>query len=99
MLVVLVLGSFGIYATWAQVGNKRYMAATNIGVRPTFEETERIVEAFLLDFDGDLYGSEISVGFVERLRNEQRFDTPEELVAQMHKDVEQTREILDKPRG
>lgn len=94
-----ILPMDGIYATWAQVGNKRYMAATNIGVRPTFEETERIVEAFLLDFDGDLYGSEISVGFVERLRNEQRFDTPEELVAQMHKDVEQTREILDKPRG
>jgi riboflavin kinase/FMN adenylyltransferase len=86
----------GIYATWAIVGDKRYMAATNVGVRPTFSETKRVVEAFILDFDGDLYGSDISVEFIERLRNERRFDTPEALVAQMHKDVEQTREILRK---
>jgi riboflavin kinase/FMN adenylyltransferase len=93
-----ILPGNGIYATWAHVGDKRYMAATNVGVRPTFGEAERIVEAFILDFDGDLYGSEISVDFIERLRNEQRFETPEALVAQMHKDVERTREVLSKPR-
>ena len=93
-----ILPGDGIYATWAYVGDKRYMAATNVGVRPTFGEAERVVEAFILDFDGDLYGSAITVEFVERLRNEQRFETPEALVAQMHKDVEQTREVLKKPR-
>ena len=93
-----ILPGDGIYATWAYVGDKRYLAATNIGVRPTFDEKERVVEAFILDFDGDLYDSDISVEFVERLRNEQRFETPEALVAQMHKDVERTREVLSKPR-
>ena len=93
-----ILPGDGIYATLAHVGDKTYMAATNVGVRPTFGETERIVEAFILDFDGDLYGSEISVEFIERLRNEQRFDTTEALVAQMHRDVERTREVLKKPR-
>jgi riboflavin kinase/FMN adenylyltransferase len=86
----------GVYATWAHVGDKKYMAATNVGVRPTFGENQRIVEAFILDFDGDLYGSEITVEFVERLRDELRFESAEALVVQMHRDVEQTREILGK---
>ena len=84
----------GIYATWAHVGEKRYMAATNVGTRPTFDEKERIVEAFILDYSGDLYDSEITVEFVKRLRDELRFETVEALVAQMRQDVEQTRQIL-----
>jgi riboflavin kinase/FMN adenylyltransferase len=84
----------GIYATWADVDGKRYMAATNVGVRPTFDEKERTVEIFILDFSGDLYDSEIIVEFVQRLRNELRFETVDSLVAQIHEDVEQTRQIL-----
>jgi len=84
----------GIYATWAHVGEKRHMAATNVGTRPTFDEKERIVEAFILDYSGDLYDSEITVEFVKRLRDELRFETVEALVAQMRQDVEQTRQIL-----
>ena len=84
----------GVYATWACVGDDRYMAATNVGVRPTFGENERIVEAFLLDFDGDLYGKDITLEFVGRLRDELRFESAEALVTQMHVDVEQARETL-----
>ena len=84
----------GIYATWACVGSERYMAATSVGVKPTFGDNERNVESFLLDFDGDLYGKEITLEFVQRLRDELRFDSPEALVAQMHVDVEQARETL-----
>ena len=84
----------GIYATWACVGDDRYMAATNVGVRPTFGENERTVEAFLLDFDGDLYGKDITLEFVGRLRDELRFESAEALVTQMHVDVEQARETL-----
>lgn len=86
----------GIYATWADVDGKRYMAATNVGVRPTFDEGGRIiVEVFILDFSGDLYGSEITVEFVQRLRDELRFETVDALVTQIHEDVEQTRQILN----
>ncbi len=84
----------GVYATWAYVEGKRYMAATNVGTRPTFDEKERIVEAFILDYSGDLYDSEIAVEFIQRLRDELRFETVEALVAQIHEDVEQTRQIL-----
>ena len=87
----------GIYATWAYMGGSRHMAATSIGVRPTFgERGERTVEVFILDYNGELYGTDLRVEFVERLRDEVRFDSPEALVAQMHRDVEQTREILEK---
>lgn len=86
----------GIYATWAYVGETRYMAATNVGTRPTFDEKERIVEAFILDYSGDLYDSEITLEFVKRLRDELRFETVEALVSQIHEDVEQTRQVLKK---
>ena len=85
----------GIYAAWASVENRKYMAATNVGIKPTFGENERNIESFLLDFDGDLYGKEITLEFVERLRDELRFDSAEALIAQMHVDVEQARETLN----
>ena len=89
-----IIPADGIYASWAYMKGQRYMAATNVGIRPTFDEKERLVEAFLLGFDGDLYGSELKLEFVRRLRDELRFDSVDALVAQMHKDVEQTRQIL-----
>ena len=84
----------GIYATWASVGGRRFPAATSIGTRPTFGPGERTIEAFLLDFQGDLYGQPLTLEFVQRLRDEERFDSPEELVAQMHRDVAQARSVL-----
>lgn len=90
----LAIPGDGIYATWARIGDKRVMAATSIGVRPTFGVNDRVIEAFLLDFQGDLYDRSVSFEFVERLRDELKFDSVEELTAQMDADVAQTRETL-----
>jgi len=69
-------------------------AAVSIGVRPTFKTGRgELIEAHILDFDGDLYGSELRLEFLERLRGERRFETPEALIAQMRRDVERTREV------
>jgi riboflavin kinase/FMN adenylyltransferase len=84
----------GVYATWAIVGGQRHMSATSIGVRPTFSEGWRTIEAFLMDFDGDLYGQDIKLEFVRRLRDELKFDSVALLLEQMARDVEQSREIL-----
>jgi riboflavin kinase/FMN adenylyltransferase len=70
-------------------------AAVSIGVRPTFKTGRgELIEAYLLDFDGDLYGRELCLEFLERLRGERRFDTAEALVEQMHRDVARTRELV-----
>jgi riboflavin kinase / FMN adenylyltransferase len=69
-------------------------AAVSIGVRPTFGTGRgELIEAFVLDFDGDLYGSQLRLEFLERLRGERRFESPEALIEQMHRDVALTREI------
>ena len=85
----------GIYATLAEVDGVTYRAATSIGVRPTFETGGGLtIEAFLLDFDGDLYTKRLRLEFVTRLRSEVAFDTVDQLVEQMTRDVEQTRAVL-----
>ena len=81
----------GVYAC---LGDGR-PAAVSVGVRPTFQTGRgELVEAFIIDFDGDLYGNCLRLDFLERLRGERRFDTPEDLVAQMHRDVERTLEVV-----
>lgn len=85
----------GIYATVVEVDGVTHNAATSIGVRPTFEtDGGRTIEAYLLDFDGDLYTKRLRIEFVQRLRPEVAFDSVEQLVDQMNKDVEQTRQVL-----
>jgi riboflavin kinase/FMN adenylyltransferase len=76
------------------VGSARYRAATNIGTRPTFDNGLRTIEAYLLDFDGDLYGQPMALDLVEYQRPELKFDSVDALIAQMKKDVRITREIL-----
>ena len=94
----LVYPGNGVYACRAafeQDGEWRWWpAATSIGVRPTFVTGRGVlVEAFLLDFEGDLYDRELRIAFLARLRGERRFDTVEGLVEQMHRDVESARAI------
>jgi riboflavin kinase/FMN adenylyltransferase len=73
-------------------------AAVSIGVRPTFNTGRgELIEAYLLDFDGDLYGEQLRLDFLERLRGERRFESPAALIEQMHRDVERTREIAQAP--
>ena len=90
----MLLPADGIYATWVDLDNRRHMASTSIGTRPTFDETERTIEAYLLDFSGDLYGQLIRLEFVERLRDEEKYDTADKLLVQIAKDVERTRSIM-----
>ncbi len=86
----LVVPGHGVYAAWAH----GHPAAVNVGVRPTFVTGRGLlIEAYLLDFDSDLYGQELRVAFVERLRGEKRFESADDLVAQMERDVQQAREI------
>jgi len=86
----------GIYATIAQVDGKQFPSATNIGIRPTFGEGAKTVETHLLNYKGDLYGKEIRVEFVQKLRDERHFPSSEELKVQIEKDVREVEAILAK---
>lgn len=83
----------GSYITLAHVGDKVYRAVTNIGLRPTFGPGERTVETHILDYDGNLYDQEFSIEFVKRLRGEMKFDSLEQLIDQINKDVALAREL------
>ncbi len=86
----------GIYVCWATVGAEKFMAATNIGFNPTFtpERQTPSLEAYLLDFDRDIYGQEVKLEFVARLRDELKFNSIDALLEQIWDDVKKTREIL-----
>jgi riboflavin kinase/FMN adenylyltransferase len=86
----------GIYATITQVNATRFPSATNIGIRPTFGEGTKTVETHLLNYKGDLYGKEIKVEFVQKLRDEKRFPSSEELKKQIEKDVRKVEALLAK---
>ncbi|MDQ2940493.1 MAG: bifunctional riboflavin kinase/FAD synthetase [Actinomycetota bacterium] len=86
----LVAPGYGVYAAFAN----GHPAAVNIGVRPTFESGRGVlIEAYLIDHEEDLYGLNLRIAFVSRLRGERRFPSVEELVAQMHRDVDEAREV------
>lgn len=89
-----ILPRDGIYATWVTLLGQRRPAATSLGVRPTFEAGERLLESFLIDWSGDVYGEDATTAFVARLRDELRFASPEDLVRQIGLDVEQARAAL-----
>lgn len=84
----------GVYAAWASIKAIERAAVVNIGTRPTFGSSERTVEAHVLDFEEDLYGSEVPLSFVARLRPEKRFESVEGLTGQIHQDVARAWELL-----
>ena len=89
----------GIYAGWLLHGTDRLPAAVSIGHKPTFHEGgPSVVEAFVLDFDGNLYGEQVKLEFVERLRGQEKFDGADALIAAMRDDVARTRHILALPQ-
>ncbi|MGH9016139.1 MAG: riboflavin kinase, partial [Acidimicrobiales bacterium] len=93
----IALPGEGIYACWYErADGSVHAAAASVGHRPTFHSTdgEVLLEAFLLDFDGDLYGERARISFVDRLRDDRRFATVDALVAQMALDVEAARAAL-----
>jgi riboflavin kinase/FMN adenylyltransferase len=92
----LALPSRGVYAGWAMVDDERLPAVTNIGVRPTFNApVGSTVEAHILDWSGDLYEREMRLSFAHRLRDEMKFSGIDELVAQIERDVEKARHLLE----
>ncbi len=84
----------GIYAVYVDVHGKRYDGAAYLGTRPTFDHGAPVLEVFLIDFKGDLYGREIEVSFVDFIRADKKFESVEALVAQLDDDVARTRQIL-----
>jgi len=84
----------GIYAVRVKIGETWYGGAANIGVRPTFDKGQRLVEVYIFDFNADLYDQVIEVHFVKRLREEKKFESVDALIEQMKRDVAQARAVL-----
>jgi len=91
-----VVPAGGIYACWAHLGREKHKAAINIGTNPTFtpDRTTMSVEAYLLDFDREIYGEVMQLEFIARLRSEMKYDSVDALIKQIEMDVQQTDELL-----
>lgn len=90
----------GVYASRAYIEGEKYQAMTNIGRRPTFgDNKERTIESYILNYDQDLYGKQVKIEIVQRLRAEKRFDNIEELKKQIAEDVRHGAKILDAQNG
>ena len=86
----------GIYAAFAHLDDLTMMTSVSIGTRPTFGDHDRAIEAFILNFEDNLYGMTLRLEFVRRLRDQVKFDTVEALLEQVDRDVAETRRILQK---
>jgi riboflavin kinase/FMN adenylyltransferase len=84
----------GVYAATVTQGEETYHGVVNIGTNPTFKDEEFAVEVLLFNYQGNLYGKELQVALVDRLRDEQTFPSPDALVQQIEKDVQKAKEIL-----
>lgn len=85
----------GVYATWAYIDGKAFKSMTNVGKRPTFGGSQRAVEVYVLDYHSDLYGHQLKIDIMARLRGEKQFATAEELKKQITEDIKQGRAILN----
>ena len=91
----VVVPARGVYAGFVCVGKAVHSACTNVGLAPTFERGESRIEAYLIDFEGDLYGRVVDVSFVRRIRAEKRFSGVDQLKEQIGRDVEEARRITN----
>ncbi|MDP9238376.1 MAG: bifunctional riboflavin kinase/FAD synthetase [Chloroflexota bacterium] len=89
------LPAFGVYVTRAHTGNRSYAGATNIGINPTFDDARPSVETYILDFEGDLYGRELRIEVLHRLRGEVKFGSVDALTAAIAADVAAARSYFD----
>jgi len=90
----LVLPPDGVYAVKVRAHGQQWPGVANLGFNPTFEQHERSLEAHLFDFEGDLYSQRVEIAFVQRLRGEQKFASPQALAKQIARDVEAARHVL-----
>ena len=86
-----LLPKYGVYFGYADIAGERYRAMFNLGVKPTVGSDEPTLEAYLIDFEGDIYGEAARVSFVARIRDEKKFDSIEELSRQIEQDVEKAK--------
>ncbi len=89
-----IIPAFGVYIVKAHIGEKTYPAMLNIGVRPSFDGTDRTIEFHIPDFDGDLYGIEVEIEFFKRLREEKKFSDINDLIHQLNIDKEETKSFF-----
>ncbi len=90
-----LIPAHGVYATLADVGGQRWPSMTYIGPRPTLNREEVKIEVYLFDFDGDLYDKALTLSFIQRTREDIKFDSMEELKKQLQIDEEMTRKVLN----
>lgn len=93
----VLLPARGIYAVRLQLEGKAFQGVSNIGFNPTFAGDTLNVEVYIFDFNKDIYGKRLNVLFIDRIRNERKFDGPEQLIEQIRRDVETARKILAAP--
>ncbi len=86
----------GVYVTWAHLPRKRLRSITNIGFRPTFGENRLLIETHIIDFKDNLYGEPLRIEFLDRLRDEKRFESVDALITQIARDVDKAREIFSR---
>ena len=91
-----IIPGYGVYAVLVEIHNKKYKGMLNIGSRPTFNNNadNRSIEVNIFDFADEVYGHEITLQFVDKIREEQKFDGIESLIAQLHNDKEMAQKIL-----
>jgi riboflavin kinase/FMN adenylyltransferase len=92
------LPTAGVYATRADTGGQTYQSMTYIGRRPTFGDPGMTVEVYLIGYQGDLYGKDLKIAIIERLRGDRKFASAEELKRQIARDIERGQAILAKDR-
>jgi riboflavin kinase/FMN adenylyltransferase len=89
-----LIPAHGVYAVLAQVENRTIKGVASIGVRPTFDAGPLSIEVYLFEFHGELYGRDMEIAFVKRLRGEEKFPSADALVQQIRKDVQNAHEVL-----
>ncbi|MDU7142604.1 MAG: riboflavin biosynthesis protein RibF, partial [Anaerococcus vaginalis] len=93
-----VTAKSGVYFTRVNIDRDFYYALTDIGTNPTFENKKMKIETYIMDFSKDIYGKNISIEFLEYLRPDYKFNSPEELIGQMEKDKKTGRNLIEKYR-
>ncbi|HSE83741.1 MAG TPA: bifunctional riboflavin kinase/FAD synthetase, partial [Thermodesulfobacteriota bacterium] len=86
----------GVYVTWAHLPQMKLRSITNIGFRPTFGENRLLIETHIIDFTDNLYGKPLRIEFIDRLRDERRFESVDALIAQIARDVDKAKEIFSR---
>ena len=85
----------GVYASWAHINGNAYESMTNVGLCPTFDSTDRTIETYIIDYSGDLYGNDLYVDMVGKLREEEKFGSIDDLKVQIADDIERGKKILE----